>query len=82
MGLAVVTHMSSEYALMLQQTTEEDEPAEGRGRGVAFFFICDDADAIHAELSGRGLHPAPPQVAFYGMKQVFLKDPDGHELCF
>ena len=50
--------------------------------GRSFFFICDDADAIHAELSGRGLHPAPPQVAFYGMKQVFLKDPDGHELCF
>lgn len=69
-------------AVMLQQATAEDEPAEGRGRGIGFFFICDDAEAMHAELSDRGLHAAPPHVAFYGMKQVFLKDPDGYELCF
>ena len=69
-------------AVMLQQACEEDGPAEGRGRGIGFFFICDDAGTIHAELSGRGVHLAPPQVAFYGMKQVFVKDPDGYELCF
>jgi len=69
-------------AVMLQQACDEDGPAEGRGRGICFFFICDDAGAIHTELSGRGVHLAPPQVAFYGMKQVFVKDPDGYELCF
>src|SRR5262245_23270417 len=69
-------------ALMLQQATEEDEPAEGRGRGVGFCFICDDAAAVHAELCGRGLQLNAPEVAFYGMKQLFLKDPDGYELCF
>ena len=69
-------------ALMLQQASEEDGPAEGRGRGVGFFFVCDDAGAIHTELSERGLHLNPPQVAFYGMKQIFVTDPDGYELCF
>jgi uncharacterized glyoxalase superfamily protein PhnB len=69
-------------AIMLQQADEEDGPAGGRGRGVGFFFICDDAAAIHTELSGRGVHLAPPQVAFYGMKQIFVTDPDGYELCF
>lgn len=68
--------------LMLQQACEEDSPAAGRGRGVGFFFLCDDADAIHIELCASGLLLDPPTVAFYGMKQLFLKDPDGYELCF
>ena len=69
-------------AIMLQQAGDEDGPAEGRGRGICFFFVCDDVVAIYAELSERGVSLAPPEVAFYGMKQIFLKDPDGYELCF
>jgi catechol 2,3-dioxygenase-like lactoylglutathione lyase family enzyme len=68
--------------LMLQQADAKDGPAEGRGRGVMFFFWCNDADAMHAELVANGLKLDPPSVAFYGMKQLFLKDPDGYELCF
>lgn len=70
-------------ALMLQQALpEEDGPAEGRGRGVGFYFNCDDADGMHADLASRGLSLAAPQAAFYGMNQLFVKDPDGYELCF
>lgn len=69
-------------AIMLQQAEAEDGPAESRGHGVGFFFHCDDADALHAELTDRGLLIDHPKVAFYGMKQVFLLDPDGYELCF
>src|SRR5687768_1897595 len=61
-------------ALMLQQSCpEEDGPAGERGRGVEFFFICDDADAVFAEVTARGLRLDPPKVAFYGMNQLFLK---------
>ena len=67
---------------MLQQASEEDGPAEGRGRGVGFFFNCDDAGAVHTEFCSRGLQLNAPEVAFYGMKQVFVKDPDGYELFF
>jgi len=69
-------------AIMLQQATVEDGPAEYRGHGVGFFFNCDNVDALHAELQKRGLDLKPPTVAFYGLKQVFLKDPDGYDLCF
>jgi uncharacterized glyoxalase superfamily protein PhnB len=69
-------------AVMLQQACEEDGPAESRGRGIGFFFICDDAEAVFNEFSQRGLQLSPPEDAFYGMKQVFVKDPDGYELCF
>ena len=69
-------------AVMLQQEDEEDGPAAQRGRGVALFFNCDDAEALHGELGANGLSLAPPELAFYGMNQVFVKDPDGYELCF
>jgi uncharacterized glyoxalase superfamily protein PhnB len=69
-------------AVMLQQACAEDPPAVERGRGVGFFFNCDDAGAMHRELIANGLSVAPPELAFYGMNQVFVKDPDGYELCF
>ncbi len=69
-------------AVMLQQACAEDGPAEGRGRGVGFFFNCDDVDKAYAQFSANGLKLDPPAVAFYGMNQVFFKDPDGYELCF
>jgi uncharacterized glyoxalase superfamily protein PhnB len=69
-------------ALMLQQATDEDAPASERGRGVGFFFVCDNADTMYAEFVARGLEVAPPQAAFYGMNQLFLRDPDRYDLCF
>jgi catechol 2,3-dioxygenase-like lactoylglutathione lyase family enzyme len=69
-------------SIMLQQAEAEDGPAAGRGRGVAFYFICDDAERLHAEFSSRGLKLARPTVAEYGMKQLFVPEPDGYSICF
>jgi uncharacterized glyoxalase superfamily protein PhnB len=69
-------------ALMLQQACDEDGPATGRGRGVGFFFLCDDANALYDEFRAAGLAVEPPKVAFYGMNQFFVRDPDGYGLCF
>lgn len=68
--------------LMLQQACDEDGPAEGRGRGVVFYLSCADANAEYERMRDLGLNVAPPQVAFYGMNQLVLTDPDGYELCF
>jgi uncharacterized glyoxalase superfamily protein PhnB len=69
-------------SIMLQQSDDEDGPVEGRGRGVALYFVCDDAERLHAELSGRGLQLPPVAVAEYGMKQLFVPEPDGYSVCF
>ena len=69
-------------ALMLQQDCDEDGPTEGRGRGTAFYLICNDADAIFDELSRRGVNVRPPKVAFYGMNQLRVPDPDGYQVWF
>ena len=70
------------HPVMLQQSGEEDGPPEGRGRGVSFYFVCDDADMMYAELSDRGLQLEPPSAEYYGMKQLFVPEPDGYSICF
>ena len=68
--------------LMLQQASEEDPPAGTRGKGVTFYFICDDADIVYRQITDRGIKATRPTVAFYGMNQTFMTDPDGYKLCF
>lgn len=69
-------------SIMLQQADAEDGPAEGRGRGVGLFFVCDDVDDLYGEFIRRGLALAPPALADYGMKQVFVPEPNGYHVCF
>jgi uncharacterized glyoxalase superfamily protein PhnB len=69
-------------AIMLQKACEEDGPAGARGRGIIFYFNCHDVDAMYAELVARDLIVNLPKVAFYGEKQLSLRDPDGYSLCF
>ncbi len=69
-------------SLMLQQADDEDGPPADRGRGVALYFVCDDADRLHDEFSSRGLQLARVTVATYGMKQLFVPEPNGYSLCF
>ena len=48
---------------------------------TTLFFGCEDVDAAHAELRAYGIATGEPLVTDYGMKQVYLKDPDGYEIC-
>jgi catechol 2,3-dioxygenase-like lactoylglutathione lyase family enzyme len=75
--------------LMLNTAYDAGErPAErDRARWAAhadtYLYIgCEDVDAVHADLALRGLSLDPPARADYGMRQLFLRDPDGHTLCF
>ena len=67
-------------ALMLQKACKEDPPPGTRGKGVTFYFICEDAEVVYRELTERGVRATAPTVAFYGMKQTFVTDPDGYEV--
>lgn len=75
--------------LMLNTAYERDlRPAEPpRDRFAAhadtgLFFGCRDLDGVYSHLSAHGVRVEPPSVAPYGMRQLWLKDPDGYELCF
>ena len=66
----------------------EDVPAKpdaARWSGhqdTCLYLGCPDVDAAYRELAARGVQLDPPKVAWYGMKQLYLKDPDGFGICF
>lgn len=59
-------------------------PAE-RGRwhhDTCLYFGCEDVDGAYEYLRSTGIQLDPPKIAPYGMKQLYLKDPDGYNICF
>ena len=75
--------------LMLNTAYEKDQrPAKpGSARisaheDVGLYFGCPDVDAAYRHLCSLGVEAKEPRVAPYGMKQLYVKDPDGYNLCF
>lgn len=46
------------------------------------YFMCPDPQAAYTFLKSKGLELEPPKVAYYGVNQLYLHDPDGYTLCF
>jgi catechol 2,3-dioxygenase-like lactoylglutathione lyase family enzyme len=74
--------------LMLNTAYESDErPSErvptraAAHSDTALFFDCADVDGAFAHLGSLGVEVSQPVVRDYGMKQIYLKDPDGYEIC-
>ncbi len=59
---------------------EEHQRARGH-RDMCLYFGCPDVEAAHEELTAKGVKVSAPKVAPYGMKQMYLKDPDGFGIC-
>lgn len=75
--------------LMLNTAYEQDdrpaqpEPARISAHGdTCLYFRCPDVDAAYQHLRSHGLDLKEPKVAPYGMKQLYVSDPDGYMLCF
>jgi glyoxylase I family protein len=74
--------------LMLNTAYEEGErplardPQRVFGLGVCLYLGCPDVDAAYEHLRAHGVAVKPPKVAPYGMKQLYVRDPDGYALCF
>jgi catechol 2,3-dioxygenase-like lactoylglutathione lyase family enzyme len=75
--------------IMLNTAYEADQrpPAPDPARIAAhedtgLFFRCADVDGAYDYLRSRGVEAEPPTTAPYGMRQLYLKDPDGYTLCF
>ena len=75
--------------LMLNTAYEQDErpaqpdPARIRAhRDICLYFRCPDVDAAYRHLRDNGVDVKEPKVAPYGMKQLYVTDPDGYSVCF
>jgi catechol 2,3-dioxygenase-like lactoylglutathione lyase family enzyme len=49
---------------------------------TALFFDCADPDAAYTYLCDRGVKAQAPVTTHYGIRQVYVSDPDGYSLCF
>lgn len=49
---------------------------------TCLYFGCEDLDGAYEYLRSNGIELEPPKVAPYGMKQLYLTDPDGYNICF
>ena len=49
---------------------------------TTLFFMCDDVDAAYAHVRAKGIDAKEPANTHYGMRQLYLTDPDGFQLCF
>lgn len=51
-------------------------------RDTCLYLGCPDVDGVYQHLLDKGLKITPPKVAWYGMKQLYVTDPDGFGVCF
>jgi glyoxylase I family protein len=74
--------------VMLNTAYERDDRPPQRdarrvfGHGLCLYIGCADVDGMYAHLRAHGVASQPPKVAPYGMKQLYVDDPDGYKLCF
>ncbi len=76
--------------IMLNTQFEDDgsrpsEPDPIRSKwhsDTCIYFSCPDVDAAYDYLLQKGIDLKPPTVAPYGMKQLYVRDPDNYNFCF
>jgi glyoxylase I family protein len=78
-GTEIMLNTAYDYG----ERPEHPDPAVIAAHGdTCIYFGCPDVDAAYRHLREKGLDIKEPKVAWYGMKQLYLKDPDGFGLCF
>jgi hypothetical protein len=50
-------------------------------RDTCLYFMCKDADDVYVRLIQK-MNIKKPTLSPYGMKQLYITDPDGYHICF
>lgn len=70
---------------MYENNIRPSQPDQARAAAHAdtiLYFACRDVDGAYATLKALGVAASAPKIAYYGMKQTYVTDPDGYKLCF
>ena len=49
---------------------------------TTLYLDCLDLDTVCLHLHAHGIDTPKPKVSYYGMRQVYITDPDGYGICF
>ncbi len=74
--------LNTAYEFDSERPAEPDHARTAVHNDTGLFFGCPDVDAAYEELRGKVSAVRKPVVTEYGMKQMYLRDPDGYTLCF
>jgi glyoxylase I family protein len=70
---------------MYEDNIRPSQPEQARVASHAdtiIYFACRDVDGAYTALRSHGIAASEPRIAYYGMKQTYVTDPDGYKLCF
>ncbi len=72
--------LNTMYENNVRPSVRDAERTRAHG-DTTIYFGCRDVEGAYASLQEKGVEVSAPKVAYYGLKQVYLKDPDGYTLC-
>ena len=78
-GVEVMLNRQYEKA---RRPAKPDAVRTAQHSDVCLYFGCPDVDGAYRYLREKGVEAKEPVNRDYGMRQVYLKDPDGFEICF
>src|SRR6185295_18495053 len=67
--------LNTAYELAERPVAPEADRAAAHA-DTTLYFGCPDVDAAYRHLRSHGIDVKPPEVASYGMRQVYVSDPD------
>lgn len=57
-------------------------PDMALGASMTLYMDCDDVDALYEQLKDSADIVKPPETSWYGMRELYIRDPDGYVLAF
>jgi hypothetical protein len=74
--------LNTAYEFDNERPPERDYARTAAHDDTGLYLGCPDVDGAYQELRGKGVRVKEPVVTGYGMKQMYVRDPDGYCLCF
>lgn len=83
LGFVILVKDGAQVMLQTRASVEKDHAAAGAlGTGSSsLFIVVDDFEDIRKRVAGAEI-VIPERVTFYGMREIAIKEPGGHKICF
>jgi catechol 2,3-dioxygenase-like lactoylglutathione lyase family enzyme len=74
--------LNTAYERDSERPAQRDPARTAAHDDTGLYFSCPDIDAAYRELRAKAVDVQEPVVTGYGMKQLYVRDPDGYALWF